>query len=1712
MAGQGIYPIQYKAPDLSNIYKIAKNTGRNQGLVEALEGELDFRRDLYKKRVDEQAAAAKKRAAAAAASSDPDNESFWDKLDQFGKDIVDKQERALSWTLDKVQRPMYGTINALEEMNNQAYDENRGFFDMSGTGKVIDKFWKGFKGEEKKTFSNVIASEAAENPEENMWDNKWVQAGVGFVGDVAFDPLTYVGAGLVTKPLKAAKQAKQNNRLDDLARDIEKVGVKPGKEAEGFDHDVPLSFEEIRAMLGGGQIKSGKSTTAQRAEAMRITSQNLPKLKKWIRESPDVDTDSTLKTLDDEITKVQKARKKELSKTERTAYEAALKQAENNPGLYASKIPEGPMPQISVLEDWQKKVPLVTTAKAFQKEFFRRSSNKGESFDEVLGEGWLKDKRISPEFKKDAYDMTLAVARKDQRHRRLVRVQTAILQPQKRSLENKLTDARKDGNTKRVKELESTLENLKSKINRNYAKQHMAKAEIFSALVRNQLGDVGNMDPVLARELTTLVAERPTVVRDIERLNSQETGALMHGQELTENAVKTSHEGPDLVFNQKMELENRLKEIDRRLGELYNPDEFLPVRDKLTRPESLDESQDITEDWLDEVTDDPEIGNFKEQIKNEIEDRADERYEALIDTELRREREKAIDDLFDEIATGSNNQGTLFKPLKGHEGKNPIRVMFGNSKLKKIDELTASVGDLFKNPRIKIEGYNKHVYQADKDTLRKFVTKEDIETAAKSAVTKPESVKQAMSLLERIKGIEVRLLEGTTNTKGKLTELDDATIDALIERGKLPKNTTNELDELKAGTKNEFDEIELDVAEAARLARRLKDAKDDLKAIQTAGKTFTAPEHAAFDRLFKEQYGMTRATATRNKNRVIEQFRKRAPHLEKKRPTISNSRKAEIWKQAKSEATNGVNKQYKRGDLTVRTQKDLEFEAWDDDAFEALQDSMREQAKQDFAMEAAQAKATLKGRELESKLNALRQERDLKLALHKEAHDEAIKARQAMDERLDEQLLLDILQENVQNQGNFLKLTYAGINIGEFRSPVSLMEKMGHMPVIAQANAAWAKAFRPASSIEPELNLARLRAQAATPQIIKHHVDDIRHRFSKFKPEERRAAMKSLKSGVPVGNPALFKAMEEYFEEMMPYLTGKVGITDDAGNIIDALEIKDINQYLPARYKFVESKNINTVQDALKSMTNLPHTEDAMRVMWYLRVAQEQALSQKAFKHTIKSIYGVARPDKTVLRKIKKGEEVPEELIDQDKIVSSLGREHGWRTVGGLDDTHYFAPEVADDIDKLMEMMKPQNVNEIMQKYDKVIRAWKTTVTIYNPGYYVRNGIGEFMTGWFDNVSDPKWYFKAGQVIKYAMPDAMDDTLKQLEPWKKHQTINQKGARKITKKKYNVNGEMRELTVDDIWVLYNDVGLKSGFISSEFEHFFPAAGSVKSTQVGQKLTRANDRFKQGGEKYEDFFRIAHMINRMERSKLTDPLKAAEEASHFVRKYHFDYTDFTPFEKSAMLRLFPFYKWTRKAMPLMVSMAFTKPGKAFAYPKAMHALSVGTGANDPMTDDNGWLPNYEEVTPKWMQDMLSYPIGRDQEDAMTYMNVATPQMDVYKMFGDPVGTTAGMLTPGLKYPIEQLIGRPLDPEFAGMEMNGSEDRFDHTARLTPGTNLLNRLRGEGDPDKESSFGEPAFGMAGGIDEKLLSFLTGLGFYENSKARQQGEQMRRGGINQ
>lgn len=198
--------------------------------------------------------------------------------------------------------------------------------------------------------------------------------------------------------------------------------------------------------------------------------------------------------------------------------------------------------------------------------------------------------------------------------------------------------------------------------------------------------------------------------------------------------------------------------------------------------------------------------------------------------------------------------------------------------------------------------------------------------------------------------------------------------------------------------------------------------------------------------------------------------------------------------------------------------------------------------------------------------------------------------------------------------------------------------------------------------------------------------------------------------------------------------------------------------------------------------------------------------------------------------------------------------------------------------------------------------------------------------------------------------------------------------------------------------------------------------------------------------------------------------AFENATEIVHRTHFDYSDLSPFEKSAWLRggLVPFYAWTRKNIPHEITNMLTQPGKYMPFARAYYNAWEQSGSKP-------------EDAPFWLSQSFAIPTSKDDKGRQTYLDMTNylPMMDVvnavnaFKPWGtdprqDYVERTsrwaANQLSPFAKFPFEQGLSKDffsgremkeMPAESFGIQVPGGA-RTVHAASLVPSIGTLDRL--------------------------------------------------------
>ena len=101
-----------------------------------------------------------------------------------GLDVKEKKPSIFVRAMDLMSRPVYASAGAAKAL-------------VKGNENPLGEAWKGLKGEEKETYSDVLKEAGVEN--------KIARAVVGFGLDVALDPSTYLGGTLIKGALKSSK-------------------------------------------------------------------------------------------------------------------------------------------------------------------------------------------------------------------------------------------------------------------------------------------------------------------------------------------------------------------------------------------------------------------------------------------------------------------------------------------------------------------------------------------------------------------------------------------------------------------------------------------------------------------------------------------------------------------------------------------------------------------------------------------------------------------------------------------------------------------------------------------------------------------------------------------------------------------------------------------------------------------------------------------------------------------------------------------------------------------------------------------------------------------------------------------------------------------------------------------------------------------------------------------------------------------------------------------------------------------------------------------------------------------------------------------------------------------------------------------------------------------------------------------------------------------
>ncbi len=396
----------------------------------------------------------------------------------------------------------------------------------------------------------------------------------------------------------------------------------------------------------------------------------------------------------------------------------------------------------------------------------------------------------------------------------------------------------------------------------------------------------------------------------------------------------------------------------------------------------------------------------------------------------------------------------------------------------------------------------------------------------------------------------------------------------------------------------------------------------------------------------------------------------------------------------------------------------------------------------------------------------------------------------------------------------------------------------------------------------------------------------------------------------------------------------------------------------------------------------------------------------------------------------------------------------------------YFNEEGARQAEQFVKLLKEINTpsSKALQHVDHVISKLKAALTIYIPSHHWTNLIGDVMFNWFAGVNNPQRYSQAlkvfnsqkgryGDITSFqkgiAGPDALKEAMARGMVGTEASTTAGLAPHAMGNAVITTMRNGQKVTADMVYA----AAFREGILPSArvLEEVASETTNIldKIHLPGKAKGVVQSKVHQISEFRDHVPRLAQFIDGIAKSGGSFA-NAVEHSAANVRKWHPDGLDLTKTERLVMKRVFPFYSWTRKAIPLAMESAMVAAPKVMAYPHLMEAIGTAQGiqGEDPTT--GGAFPS-DQMFPDWIRERGIGPVAGGPGSYLV-VNPSTPALDIATMIGRPGGTLLDMLNPLAKVPLELSQGATLGKQVP------IENEADYLARQIPGISHAGRVSG------------------------------------------------------
>ena len=326
-------------------------------------------------------------------------------------------------------------------------------------------------------------------------------------------------------------------------------------------------------------------------------------------------------------------------------------------------------------------------------------------------------------------------------------------------------------------------------------------------------------------------------------------------------------------------------------------------------------------------------------------------------------------------------------------------------------------------------------------------------------------------------------------------------------------------------------------------------------------------------------------------------------------------------------------------------------------------------------------------------------------------------------------------------------------------------------------------------------------------------------------------------------------------------------------------------------------------------------------------------------------------------------EDLRKRAIDNLLERKEIGRTRFARDFGDDLDNLVIPPEAAEHLRRVVEVWKDTNTpGELMRAFDGTTQMFKSGATVLFPQYHVRNNAHNLWSTWLAGVRNPMRSVDAVRVLgSIAFKDGLFSFTDALgKKWTAKQLVNaaenrgglgfgqsskiELGGIEIDKAaRVKWRNLIRMEDVENVGVprsgkkLPGREGLSWGITGRAR---IPIAVAKTPIRAPARLGRMV------GEASEDAAKLTIIIDQLKKHGDLDV--AVQQA----KKYLHDYSDVSPFEKTTMRRVIPFYTFSRKNIPLMLETIVSQPARISELAQFQRAMQSG---EDPV--DLAMIPQF-----------------------------------------------------------------------------------------------------------------------------------------------------------